>query len=73
MAYPNPAGNSLRINAETAIEKAEVIDLCGKMVLQQNFSDKSVMLNLQDLAAGTYYVALTTADKRRKTIRVAHL
>jgi hypothetical protein len=73
MAYPNPAGNSLRINAETLIEQAEVIDLCGKMVLQQNFSDKSVVLNLQDLAAGTYYVALTTADKRRKTIRVAHL
>ena len=71
--YPNPAANYVVINAEAVIEKAEITDLCGQQVGQQNFFDKSVVLNLDNLAAGTYLVQLTTADNRRKTVRVLHL
>lgn len=70
--YPNPAGNVLLINAETIIDEAEVTDIYGKSVIKQSIFDKQAILNLNNLAGGTYYVQLTTDDNRRKTVRFVH-
>lgn len=70
--YPNPAGNTLMINAETVIETAEITDLYGRVVLQQNGFAPSLMLNIEALPAGAYNLQLTTADNRRKTVKVLH-
>lgn len=70
--YPNPAGNTLMINAETYIDGVTLTDLCGKTVLQQNFYDKNIQLNLENIAAGAYCLQLTTTDNRQKTGKIIH-
>ncbi|HLP52914.1 MAG TPA: T9SS type A sorting domain-containing protein [Chitinophagales bacterium] len=70
--YPNPAGNSLMMNAEVDIESAELIDLCGKTIWRQNFFDKNAMLNLESIAAGAYCLRLTVAGNRHKTVKIIH-
>lgn len=71
--YPNPTSGNLFFETETPVALVQVTDICGKLLLEQDFNDKNFVLNLSHLASGTYYVQLTTTDNRRKTVKVLHL
>ncbi len=51
--YPNPANEVLNISSINTIEKIEVYDVLGKMVLSNN---KTSVINLQILERGIYLV-----------------
>ena len=62
LIYPNPVNTVLNINAnENEIEHTAVIDLIGKVVINQ--PSNSTQINVQDLAAGIYFVSITAAGK----------
>ncbi|MBR5028260.1 MAG: Omp28-related outer membrane protein, partial [Bacteroidales bacterium] len=57
--YPNPVKNTLHIECGQDIEKAEIFDMQGKMVLsQENAND----INVSILAKGSYILRVATKD-----------
>ncbi len=58
--YPNPTTGSIQIESETAIEKVEVYDLSGRVVLDKTqLSTRSIQIE----QPGTYIVRLYTSDE----------
>lgn len=56
--YPNPVKEVLNINTKEALEKIEVADLLGRIVLKQENVSKSV--DLSSLNKGVYILKLTS-------------
>jgi hypothetical protein len=71
--YPNPTSGNLFFETETPVALVQVTDICGKLLLEENFNVKNFVLSIGHLVTGTYYVQLTTTDNRKKTVKVLHL
>ncbi len=56
--YPNPSTNLLKITSEQTIQKAELYNLLGEQVLQQNIDAKNAELNIAVLPKGIYLLKL---------------
>ena len=69
--YPNPMINELNISTASNENITNVIlyDLTGKVVKNINYNDISVIVNTDDLAAGSYIAKITVGEKT-KTIKV---
>ncbi len=57
--YPNPTSGDLYINA-TAMKHVTVFNAMGQMVLDQEVSGDSMVLNMGQLESGVYMVKVTT-------------
>lgn len=57
--YPNPVKNTLRIDCEQQVEKVEVIDMQGKMLITLASAES---VDVSSLAKGSYILRITTAD-----------
>lgn len=70
--FPNPANDFVEINAQQAdaLERIEVMDVTGKLVLHRavNSNSTSTRLDLSEIEAGTYFVRLYGGDQEQ-TIR----
>lgn len=65
-AFPNPATNLLNIKATENINAVYVVDMVGKVIMQDNASKKSaVQLNIEALPAGLYFVRVYTANAQK--------
>jgi hypothetical protein len=61
--YPNPAVNSVSVNAENKIETVDVIDVTGKVVLTVNqVNDRKANIDLTKLNTGLYFVNVTDVN-----------
>jgi hypothetical protein len=54
------------------IDRVQVSNIYGQLMLAQNVDSKMFQLNLESLATGNYFLELITPDNRRKTVKVAH-
>lgn len=64
--YPNPANALLNIKSTESINTVYVVDMLGKVVMQDNAAKKnSLQLNVSELPAGFYFVKVTTADAQK--------
>ena len=64
--FPNPAHNLLNIKATESIQAVYIIDMLGKVVMQDNAAKKNnLQLNVSELPAGFYFVKVTTADAQK--------
>ena len=61
--YPIPANDFLTINSSNLINKIEIIDISGKVILSQNTNSENVRLNTQNLTNGVYFIKIQTTDK----------
>ncbi|EDM43243.1 CHU large protein; uncharacterized, partial [unidentified eubacterium SCB49] len=57
--YPNPATNSINLNAAYSIENVEVSNILGQQVLVNKGGDSALTLDISSLATGTYFVRAT--------------
>jgi len=57
--YPNPTEDHLYIKSTAQLNSVEVVDLVGRSKLQQG---NATTISLASLAAGNYYVKITTAS-----------
>ncbi len=61
--YPNPATNTITLEAETELKEIEIIDISGKSVLQkQALSTNKITLNIERLPSGIYLVKAKTTQ-----------
>ena len=56
--FPNPVGSEMHIQTEQIITRVDVIDMQGRVVLQQHGSSRTV--NMQSVASGIYTVQIHT-------------
>ena len=63
--YPNPVGDLLTVEAQETIEKVEVYNIVGALVLSQTCNANKVEIGTAELPAGTYIIRLTTNNGLR--------
>jgi hypothetical protein len=68
-AYPNPVKNILTLNNNATIERAEVYNVTGQLVLQQDINNTAAQVNLEKLSAGAYFLNIYSG-KDRKIIKL---
>jgi len=54
--YPNPVTDVLTINSKTQINRVEVYELSGKLIVSAKAENPSVKLYMDNYSAGTYLV-----------------
>jgi len=67
--YPNPVKDVLNIQTQSSVEKIEVYDILGKMVLLEQPNKISPSIQMDELASGAYLVKITI-NGYSKTIKV---
>lgn len=53
---PNPFNNIIQLSSESTIQKAEIVDLMGKVVLTETINNNSATLNANELLNGVYFI-----------------
>ncbi len=64
--YPNPANNILQVSGISDVEKIQLINLQGKVILEQNVSsqDAEAVLNIESLNSGIYLLKVDNTTYR---------
>ena len=71
--YPNPAGQCLNIEAETAIANMTIYDMSGRRILQSAPHATGRTIPVQELPAGCYRIAVRTGSGTvTKTFTIRH-
>ena len=62
--YPNPSKENLFINSKTNISLISILDLNGKILLEDEIQDSSeeIQINISILKGGTYFIKAFTTD-----------
>lgn len=67
--YPNPVTDILTINADTIIDRVQIYDVTGKVVMDTTGGNLVSKIYMQNYNAGTYFVKLIVAGQTKtKTI-----
>lgn len=61
--YPNPANESITVDADIAIDNINITDVSGKIVL--DIDKKTKILNIATLKAGIYFITVTSNESVR--------
>lgn len=68
--YPNPVSETLTISGITEGDySVEIVDMNGRALSMNQFSDLEAQINTATLASGVYLLNITTASNLTKTIR----
>lgn len=57
--YPNPASNQILIRASSKINRVEVYNITGQVLLSKDINSREISLNVSALKAGTYLVKVS--------------
>ena len=58
--YPNPASEKVMVESTLTIDKYEIYNVAGAMIMSKPVDEKSFEINVSELPAGTYFVTLTS-------------
>ncbi|MCF8224841.1 MAG: SUMF1/EgtB/PvdO family nonheme iron enzyme [Bacteroidales bacterium] len=73
--YPNPANSEIRIiSDEEPIKRVFLTDMNGRILIMKRPMSRDFLLDLLDLASGTYYLKITSAEQvyHAKIIKSKH-
>lgn len=54
--YPNPASSTVNLSSTTIIDNVSLVDVTGKVLLNQNVSNTTGSLNVENLPSGVYFM-----------------
>lgn len=61
--FPNPTQGIIAVHANTEIKQIDIIDLSGRLIYsQKTYSEKNILLNLNELNSGIYFIKIYTND-----------
>jgi hypothetical protein len=60
--FPNPTQNFLNINSNFLIQSTEIIDVNGRVIQSIFHYNNQIILNIEDLANGMYYLKVNTEN-----------
>ncbi|MGG7036124.1 MAG: zinc-dependent metalloprotease [Flavobacterium sp.] len=67
--YPNPVKDVLTITNTDNIEKVEIYNITGQLLLSENFQDTDIKVNLSQLVRGAY-IAKVYANGGKSSIKI---
>jgi hypothetical protein len=69
--FPNPVENQLNIESSSTIESIELFDISGKRVMNSNFNNTNIALDLEALSSGVYMmkVKIGSASQTFKVVK----
>ena len=56
--FPNPALDVVEISAKETITHVEIVSLSGRIINETEVNEESVVINIENLSAGTYFVRI---------------
>jgi hypothetical protein len=59
--YPNPASENFRLSSEKQIEKVEMFNSTGQLIVAQRIDSRAGFINVANLHAGLYIVRIYTS------------
>lgn len=62
--FPNPVQNELHIESENIIEKARILDLSGKTILES----EEKRINVEKMPSGTYLIVIQSGEEISKQL-----
>jgi alpha-tubulin suppressor-like RCC1 family protein len=54
--YPNPVQDILTIESNSSVDRLVIIDFLGKEIINQNFNDKTISIDVSQFSKGLYFV-----------------
>jgi hypothetical protein len=54
--YPNPANNILNISSPEIIQKVEVLDVVGRVIMSQTLNSSNYLLDVSNLKSNVYFI-----------------
>lgn len=64
--YPNPASNQIRLEIDgVGAGRLQIIDLTGRVLLEQGFAPENPIIDVNGLHTGTYIIRLTDQNEVR--------
>lgn len=71
LIYPNPTNGGLTITSESTINKIEIYDINGRLVLIKYVNSRSIVIDIEILQSGIYSLKILTPDKTiiKKVVR----
>jgi hypothetical protein len=60
--FPNPAGKTVHLTSDFAIESITVIDINGRIVIKKHPAFNALEINTSSLSAGVYLVKINTGS-----------
>ncbi|AXG74069.1 T9SS C-terminal target domain-containing protein [Flavobacterium arcticum] len=70
MVYPNPVIDVLIVSGETTISKVVVVNLLGQNVISQDANDTEVIINMDSVEAGTYFVQVQALNGATTSFKI---
>lgn len=67
--FPNPVKDIFNISNTEKIEKIEIYNIMGQLLMSENFQDTNVKINLSELKIGTY-VATIYSENLKSSIKI---
>lgn len=55
---PNPFNDNIEVTANSTIQKVNIVDLTGKVVISQNINNNATNINTKDLQNGIYFIKI---------------
>ncbi|KAF2515824.1 T9SS type A sorting domain-containing protein [Flavobacterium salilacus subsp. salilacus] len=68
--YPNPVTDVLIISGQTTVAKVAVVNLLGQNVINQEANNDEVIVNMESLGAGTYFVQVYAPNGAMTSFKV---
>jgi len=60
--YPNPTPNVLNIASDSQIEKVEVFDMLGRVLISRAWSESKISISLSQLPKGVYFIKVESGN-----------
>ncbi len=70
LIYPNPATQTLKLTSERIIDKLEIIDLSGKVLVSKAINNTIDEIDIGGLKNGIFIVKIITNEGKSETFRV---
>lgn len=67
--YPNPGSDQIHLDSKIGLEKLEIFDHNGKLVLSQNNLQKRDVINVSNLSSGIYFLRLLDVNENWEVIK----
>lgn len=67
--FPNPVNHVLNIDNNDTIEKIEIYNITGQLLISEKFQDSNAKMDLSELRSGTY-IATIYSNGKRSSVKV---
>jgi len=62
LIYPNPTNDFLFVKSANSIDEIKIVDISGRILFSQNYSENNAQINLANIENGVYFIEISTPE-----------